>query len=250
MKVRSVKTEKILAGRHGLFKLLDKALPPLGSGDIVAITSKVVSLCENSVLPIGSINKENLVIQESDLYLPSTLSKYRHHFTITDNTLIPMAGIDESNGDGNYVLWPKDSQKSANGIRAYLSKRTGGKKIGVIITDSTCQPLRRGTSGISLAHSGFEGLINYIGSSDLFGRPLEVTQANIASGLAAAAVLAMGEGAEQTPICVISEVPFIKFQSRNPTVEELAQIYISTEEDLFASFLTAVHWQQGKRKRK
>lgn len=250
MKVISVKTEKIVAGTYDIFKLLDKVLPSLGAGDIVAITSKVISLCENRVVPIGDMDKEKLVIQESDQYLPSSLSKYGHHFTITDDTLIPMAGIDESNGDGNYVLWPKDAQKTANEIRTYLSNRFGIKKIGVIITDSTCQPLRRGTTGISIARSGFAGLTNYIGSSDLFGRPLQVTQANIAGGLAAAAVLAMGEGAEQTPICVISDVPFVKFQDRNPTAKELAEINIPLEEDLFEPFLAAVSWKQGKRKRK
>ncbi len=250
MKIEAIKTQKISAGDKDILSLLNEFLPDLGESEVVVISSKIVSLCENNVIPIGSIDKERLVIEESNQYLPSNLSKYGYRFTITDNTLIPMAGVDESNGNGNYVLWPKDAQKSANEIRKWLQNHFKLKRIGVVITDSTCQPLRRGTTGVSLAHCGFAAFTNYIGSPDLFGRPLQVTQANIAGGLAAAAVLTMGEGAEQTPICVISDVPFVKFQSRNPTAKELAEINIPLEEDLFAPFLSAVPWKQGKRKQK
>lgn len=250
MKIKVIKTGKISAGDKDILSLLSEFLPHLKDGEVVVIASKIVSLCENNIIPIGSIDKERLVIEESDQYLPSNLSQYGHHFTITDNTLIPMAGIDESNGNGNYVLWPEDAQRSANEIRKWLQSRFKLKGVGVVISDSTCQPLRRGTTGISLAHSGFAGLANYIGTPDLFGRPLDVTQANIAGGLAAAAVLAMGEGAEQTPICVISDVPFVKFQDRSPTIKELEEINIPIEEDLFAPFLTAARWKKGKRNHK
>ncbi|MGH7237527.1 MAG: coenzyme F420-0:L-glutamate ligase, partial [Candidatus Saccharimonadales bacterium] len=106
--------------------------------------------------------------------MPKSLNKYGYHFTIKDNTLIPMAGIDESNGDGNYVLWPKDSQKTVNEIREYLKNRFKLKTIGVVITDSTCQPLRRGTIGVCLAHSGFLALNDYRQKPDLFGRKFNV----------------------------------------------------------------------------
>lgn len=247
MQARTIKTQKVVAGTINIFKLLDKYLPPLSGGDIVAITSKIISLCENRIVPIGSIDKEKLVIQESDYYLPGNLSNYGYQFTIANNNLVILAGIDESNGNGQYILSPKDAQKSANKIRKWLKNRFNLKSIGVVITDSTCQPLRRGTMGICLAHSGFAGLRDYVGTPDIFGRPLQVTQAGIASGLAAAAVLAMGEGTEQTPMCIISDVPFVKFQSRNPTAKELAEINIPLEEDLFAPFLKAVPWKQGKK---
>lgn len=248
MKITPIKTPLIKPGAKDIFSLLNNVLPPLHEREIVVITSKIISLCEGNVILTGLIDKGRLVIEQSDEYLPSTISKYGHHFTITRNTLIPMAGIDESNGDGNYILWPKNAQRSANKIRSYLSENYGLKKIGVVITDSTCQPLRRGTAGISIAHSGFVGLANYIGKPDLFDRPMEVTQANIANGLASAAVLVMGEGAEQTPVCIISDVPFVKFQNRNPSAKELLEINISLEEDLFAPFLQAVPWRKGKRK--
>ncbi len=84
-----------------------------------------------------------------------------------------------------------------------------------------------------------------MGKPDLFGRPFKMSQANVAAGLAAAAVAAMGEGAEQTPLCVIDDVPFVRFQARNPTAGELGYLRIPFEEDLFAPLLGAVPWHVG-----
>jgi dihydrofolate synthase / folylpolyglutamate synthase len=247
MKVTSVKTERITAGATELLPLLERVIPGVANGSVIAITSKIVSLCEGSVIPLDKIDKDDLVVRESDLYLPASVSKYRHHFTITNNTLIPMAGVDESNGDGQYVLWPTDAQGTASQVRAWAKQKFGLSRIGVIITDSTCHPLRRGTNGIMLAYSGFRALNDYIGRPDLFGRPFAVSQADVAGGLAAAAVLEMGEGAEQTPIAILTELPFVHFQDRDPTAEELASVIIPLDEDLFAPFLTSVQWQQGTR---
>lgn len=247
MKIVSIRTDKIRPGEVSLETVLDETIANLEEGSIVAITSKIVSLCENSVIPSGSVDKEDLIIQESDLYLPANISKYGHHFTITNNTLIPVAGIDESNGDGHYVLWPKDAQQTANQVRVYLSQRFGIQNVGVVITDSTCRPLRRGTGGIALAHSGFLALHNYVGKPDLFGKPFSVSQADISGGIAAATVLVMGEGAEQTPIAIASELPFVAFQQGNPTENELQELAISLEEDLFEPFLAGATWKPGKR---
>jgi putative folate metabolism gamma-glutamate ligase len=248
MKVAALKTEVITAGAAELLSVLEGVLTDLDEGSVIAITSKIVSLCEGRVIPVGQISKDELVVRESDLYLPASLSKYGHHFTITSNTLIPMAGVDESNGDGQYVLWPKDAQGTVNQVRAWARKKFGLSRVGVIITDSTCRPLRRGTNGIMLAYSGFRPLNDYVGRPDLFGRPFTVSQADVAGGLAAAAVLQMGEGTEQTPVAVLTELPFVHFQDRDPTAEELAAAIIPLEEDLFAPFLGGVQWHTGTRR--
>jgi dihydrofolate synthase / folylpolyglutamate synthase len=247
MKVTGVKTERITAGAIELLLLLERVITELEEGSVIAITSKIVSLCESSVIQLDQIDKEELVVRESDLYLPASVSKYGHHFTITNNTLIPMAGVDESNGDGHYVLWPKDAQATANQVRAWATEKFRLSQVGVIITDSTCHPLRRGTNGIMLAYSGFRALNDYVGRPDLFGRPFTVSQADVAGGLAAAAVLQMGEGAEQTPVAILTELPFVYFQDREPTAEELATVIIPLAEDLFAPFLTSVQWRNGAR---
>ncbi len=248
MRVTGVRTERIAAGATELLPLLERVITDVADGSVIAITSKIVSLCEGRVIPIGQVDKEELVVRESDLYLPVGLSKYGHHFTITNNTLIPMGGVDESNGDGQYVCWPLDAQATANQVRAWARQQFGLSQIGVLITDSTCHPLRRGTTGIMLAYSGFQALNDYVGRPDLFGRPFTVSQADVAGGLAAAAVVQMGEGTEQTPIAILSDLPFVHFQDRDPTDEELASVIIPPAEDLFAPFLSSVQWRKGTRR--
>lgn len=245
MIVTALGTPRIEPNATSLTALLDNTLSELAEGSIVAITSKIVSLCEGSVVAENEIDKDQLVVRESTRYLPASISKYGHHFSIANHTLIASAGIDESNGGHYYILWPRDSLASARSIRQYLAGRFGLENVGVIITDSTCQPLRRGTSGIALAHCGFRALRDYVGQPDLFGRPFKVTYANVAGGLAAAAVVAMGEGSEQTPLAVLSDLPFVDFNAASPDKTELAQLQIPPAEDLFAPFLQSVEWQTG-----
>jgi dihydrofolate synthase / folylpolyglutamate synthase len=247
MTITAIRTPRISAGQTTLIQLLGSVLESLPETSVLAITSKIVALCENRTIPVTASNKADLIRRYSDKYLPASTSDYGIQFTITNDTLIPTAGIDESNGDGNYILWPEDPQAAANEVREWISTRFDVKDFGVIITDSTCHPLRRGTIGISLAHSGFAALRNYVGTPDLFGREMKASHADISGGLAAAAVLAMGEGAEQTPLCLVTDLDSVDFQRRNPTKEELANIRITPEEDLFGPFLNNIKWEQGER---
>lgn len=248
MIITAIKTQKILSGSKTIYEVLDESLPKLEENSVVAISSKVVAICEGRTVPVEGTDKNTLVRQESDYFLPEHMSQYGFSFTITHNTLIPAAGIDESNGNGSFVLWPKDPQESANQIRRYLLKRAGIKHLGVVITDSTARPLHYGTEGISIAYSGFSALNNYIGKPDLFGRELKVSVANIADALAAAAVLVTGEGTEQTPIALIGDVPFVDFQDHEPTKDELSKYYVHhMEDDMFAPFLQNMGWKKGGR---
>jgi putative folate metabolism gamma-glutamate ligase len=246
MIVKAIKTRKVTAGSGTLLELLDEYLTELKEGSVVAITSKVAALCEGRIVPKDQANKQDLVIREADYYLPKNLSKYGFSFTIIHNTLVPAAGVDESNGNGNYVLWPIDPQKTVNEVRHYLKKRFGLREIGVILTDSTARPLHYGTEGVAIRYSGFSPSNNYIGTPDLFGRTLEVSISNVVDALASAAVVVMGEGAEQTPIAVISDIPFVAFQDHDPTLEELKKFYLEhMEDDLFEPFLRQMGWREG-----
>lgn len=247
MIVKAIKTEKVVAGNKTIYQLLDEFLPKPKEKSIIVITSKIVALCENRIVPIGSVDKEDLIIQEADYYLPAKISQYGYHFTYTKNTLVSASGIDESNSGGDYyVLWPKEPQDSANKIRDYLKNKHALKDVGVIISDSACMPARYGTLVLSIGHSGFLAVANYIGKPDLFGRPFKVSRSSVAGGLTAAAGVVMGEGAEQTPIVVIEDVPFVQFQGRNPSQAELDDYYLPhLEDDLFSPFLNSVQWQEG-----
>ena len=244
MKVTPIKTHKITASDTSLTAILDKYIPTLKEKSILAITSKIVSITEGRIVKMGSIDKDTLVKQEAQYYLPKEENKYGFFLTIKNGIMIASAGIDESNGNGYYILWPKNPQQTANQVREYLGKKFGVRDIGVIITDSKVTPLRRGVTGITLAYSGFVALKNYIDTPDIFGKKLRVTYANIADGLATSSVLCMGEGKEQTPLAIV-HLPGVRFVDRNPTQKELLELKISLKEDIFGSMLQSVKWKKG-----
>ena len=226
--------------------ILDKYIKSVKERSVVVITSKIVSICEGRVVKIGKADKEKLIEKEAEYFLPPEKSKYNVTVTIKGNLLAASAGIDESNGAGYYILWPKNPQKTANEARKYLQKRFSIKKVGVIITDSKTTPLRWGTTGASISYSGFLPIYSYIGKRDIFGREFEMQKANIADALSAAAVLVMGEGSEQTPLAVIEDIPFVKFQEKNPSKKELRNFHINIDDDLYGPLLKGVKWQKGK----
>ncbi|OGK11841.1 hypothetical protein A2954_05655 [Candidatus Roizmanbacteria bacterium RIFCSPLOWO2_01_FULL_37_12] len=245
MNIISVKTHKIISSEEDLLTILDKYLPRLKEKSVLAITSKIVSICEGSVIKIGKMDKTELIKKQADYFISPEQSKYNITLTIKRGMLVPTAGIDESNGNGYYILWPKNPQKTANIVRKYLKKKFQLKFVGVIITDSKTTPLRWGTTGFALAHSGFNALNNYIGKPDIFGRLLHVSKASVMDALASSAVAVMGEGNEQTPLATIEDVPFVKFQSRNPTKNELNELNILFEDDLYAPLLKSINWKKG-----
>lgn len=245
MKVTPVKTHKI-SKEDNLFDVLDKYIDKLSENSVVAVTSKIVSITEGRVVKIEDVDKDELVKQESQYFLPRDENPYHIILTITNNTLIATAGIDESNANGYYVLWPKNPQESANKIREYLSKKFGISNVGVIITDSKTTPLRWGVTAIAIGYSGIEPLKDYIGKEDLFGRKFEFEKLSIIDNFASAAAVVMGEGDEQTPMALILDIPFVVFTSKNPSNEEMKELRISLDKDLYGPILKKADWRKGK----
>lgn len=246
MIVHAIKTRLVTMKACTLLDLLDDYIKELPEKSVVAIAAKIVATCEGRMVPLGSVEKDTLVEQESQLYMPSHLNRYNVTLAIARNRLVAAAGVDESNGNGNYVLWPSDPQKTVNEVRAYLRKRFNVKDVGVIITDSTTRPLQWGTTGVAIAYSGFEPIKSYIGEKDLFGRLFDYHTNSIQNGLAAAAVLVGGEGAERTPLMVLTELDFVDFVDHDPTEKELAAQNIEIEDDLYGLMLKGMPWQKGK----
>jgi len=242
MQITAYKTAIVNIG-DDIFSILDDSLLKLQNKSIVAITSKIISLCEKCVISKNTDRSKLDIIQDNaDAYIAHLYSHANVVLTIKDNILIPSAGIDESNGDNVYILYPKNIQKSAYDIWQYLKTKHRIDDLGVIITDSHTTPLRRGVTGIAIGWCGFSATYNYIGKPDLFGHPLRVTQTNHLDGLAGSAVFVMGEGAEQTPLAVITNAPRIEFQSRAPSKEELKEITIGLDEDIYSPLLRSVDW--------
>lgn len=197
-------------------------------GKALAITSKIVSLAEERLVPKAEASKQDLVRKEADRYLGA--GNHGVELTITRGLLIPSAGIDESNSEtGAYILYPKDPYKSAERIWQALQTALGIKNFGIILTDSRSAPLRRGVTGVALSHWGFLGSKSRVGDQDLFHKALQYTHVNVADTLAAAAVLVMGEGSELCPLAIVesAQMEFSEKSSRD-------ELIVAPENDLYA----------------
>ena len=188
----------------------------------LVVTSKIVALSENRTADIR--DRERIIQKESEMAIRT---KYTW-LTIKDGTVMSSAGVDESNADGKLILLPKNSFKAAAVLRAKLMRRFALRQLGVLITDSRILPLRAGVVGVALGYAGFKGVRDYRGKPDIFGRILKLTRTDIADGLATAAVLEMGEGAEQKPLAIIEDAPveYIDIIDRD-------ELHIDIEDDVY-----------------
>ena len=208
-------------------------LKNLPEKSVVVVTSKIVALAEKRVSKrVDKKTKERLIRAESQVAIPT---KYVW-LTLKDGMVMASAGIDESNANGKLIMLPKDSYKTAQQIRGALRKKYKVKNLGVIITDSRVMPLRAGTTGIAVGYAGFKGVKNYIGKPDLFGRPFEYSQTNVADSLATAAVLEMGEGSECQPLAIIEDTK-LEFQNRINRKEA----FIKMEDDMYQPLLPSLY---------
>ncbi|MDR1477239.1 MAG: coenzyme F420-0:L-glutamate ligase [Rickettsiales bacterium] len=227
-----VKTRVVHPPKDEIWDILDGL--ELAEGDIVFITSKILAIHQGRCVKIGEAPKEELIQREASAWLPyENRGGFHVNLTITDNILIPAAGIDESNADGHYILWPKDADGLCREIRARLCARNGIKNLGVVSTDSHTTPLRWGVTGIATGLAGIEPLRDIRGEPDIFGRKMEVTQVDLVDPLASMAVLLMGEGAEQVPIVVLRGWRGVRFDSDGST----EHFKIPPETDLYQPLL-------------
>lgn len=250
MELIPVKMPPICPG-DDLLSLIEDHLPTVEEGDVLVVTSKIISLWENNgvVVPLNdAVDKISLIEQESDYYLPPQKdAPHPFYLTLCHHLLIPSSGIDESNGNGHYVLYPKHPFESAARLWEFVKSTRKIHHLGIIISDSHTTPLRRGVVGVALAWCGFQPILSYKGQPDCFGRPLMFTSRNNVDGLAASAVFMMGEGDEQTPLCLIKGAPRLVFQDNPPQLCEIDHFRIPIHEDVYAPLLQVVEWKKGGR---
>lgn len=245
MKVISIRTHKILPGKGNIFDVMDKHVKNIKENSILAVTSKIVSICEGSVVDRKSIKRSELAVQEADFYVEPEPGKRAMLMTMKDGILGFNSGVDSLNSNGYHVLWPKDAQKSANRIRKYLAEKFHLQNFGVIITDTRSEPLRRGASGMAIAGSGFSFVLNHRGKKDIFGKKLWLTESNVLDPLAAAAVLEMGECDEQTPMAMITDIPSVEFKKNNPSRKELSEFRVDMKDDYYKPLFEKVKWKKN-----
>ena len=235
MQFLPIKTRKFLPPKDDILEELNKRLPKLKEGDVLLIASKILAIHQGRTRKIQDPrSKSQLIKKEADYSLPKHLVNGSDiMLTIKDYTLIPSAGIDESNGNGYFILWPKNTNKLCKEICEYLKKKHHIKKLAVIAVDSHTIPLRWGTIGISIGFYGLKPLYDYRGKKDIFGRKLKYTQSNIVDSLSAIAALLMGEGAETSPIVLLRDAKFVKFT----TSDTHRELVIKPKKDLYYPLL-------------
>lgn len=241
MLVEAIRTHRVQKN-ESIFDVLNQYIKNIKENTIVAITSKLVSVCQGCMIDTNTFNKETLVYQQADAVAQIENPTHGAYLTIKHNRLIPSAGIDESNAQGTYIVYPPDMPQTVISIWQHLRQNHKVQNLGVLLTDSSTLPLRRGVVGVGLSWCGFEPLYDYVGKPDIDGRPLQITAINLLDAMAATAVWAMGEGNEQTPLAVIQSPPFVRFVDRPPLPEEAAKICIALEEDLYSPLLKGVKW--------
>lgn len=232
----TIKTRIVTPPKDEIWDILD-ALPPLQEKDILFITSKILAIHQGRCVPCEGTDKNELIKQEATYYLPYTHPQgFNVNLTITDNILIAAAGIDASNANNHYILWPKNVDILCRQIRDYLCKKNKIKNLGVISTDSHTTPLRYGVTGITTGIAGVEPLKDFRGKKDLFNREMQITQVNQVDALSAMAVLLMGETNESTPIVLLRGYDKITF-NENASMKDFK---ISPETDLYTPLLSVI----------
>lgn len=164
-------------------------LVDLADGDVLVVTSKVVSKAEGRVVS-GTTREEQLAAETVRVVArrgPTTIVRTRHGLTMA------AAGIDASNVEvGSVVLLPLDPDASARALRATLLERTG-RNVGVVVTDTAGRAWREGQTDIAVGAAGLLVAEDFGGRVDAHGNPLVVTAPAVADEIAGVAELASGK---------------------------------------------------------
>ncbi|WP_193045950.1 coenzyme F420-0:L-glutamate ligase [Mycolicibacterium baixiangningiae] len=176
---------------------LAAATPWLRDGDVVVVTSKVVSKCEGRIVtaPEDPDERDALRRKLVDDEAVRILAR-KGRTLITENAIgliQAAAGVDGSNVDtGELALLPVDPDGSAARLRTGLAERLG-VTVGVVITDTMGRAWRNGQIDAAIGAAGVSVLHGYAGARDAHGNELLVTEVAVADEIAAAADLVKGK---------------------------------------------------------
>lgn len=160
----------------------------LSEGDVVVLTSKIVSKAEGRVYPGG---REEAIAAETVRVVAA-----RGPVRIVENRLgltMAAAGVDASNlPAGSVATLPGDPDATAGAIRAAIGDRTG-RNVAVVITDTAGRAWRLGQTDIAIGVAGMAPLESLAGARDGYGNDLAVTEPAVADEVAGACELASGK---------------------------------------------------------
>ncbi|GAA2641953.1 coenzyme F420-0:L-glutamate ligase [Paractinoplanes durhamensis] len=188
-----------------LVALIATAAPWLADGDVLVVTSKIVSKAEGNLVEVPADGPERDAARAAALAAetarvvarrgPTTIVQTHHGFVMA------AAGIDASNVDKTHlVLLPTDSDASARRLRAGFRSR--GLDVAVIISDTMGRAWRNGLTDVSLGAAGIPPFRDHRGETDPYGNELQITQMAVIDELSAAGELVKGK-IDNVPVAVV-----------------------------------------------
>lgn len=190
---------------------------PLLDGDIVVITSKIVSKAEGCAIELGSVEPSafaeewgtrwekdprlvEVVLRQSKRIVrqigPVLITETHHGFVCANS------GVDQSSSGAHerILVLPTDPDRSARDARARFAEL--GVDVAVVITDTFGRPWREGQTDIAIGVAGINPLYSYIGQHDPHGHEFRVQEICVVDELAAASELVKGN-VSRVPVAVI-----------------------------------------------
>jgi coenzyme F420-0:L-glutamate ligase / coenzyme F420-1:gamma-L-glutamate ligase len=188
-----------------LVELIASAAPWLADGDVLVVTSKIVSKAEGNLIEVPADGPERDAARAATLVAetarvvarrgPTTIVQTHHGFVMA------AAGIDASNVDKTHlVLLPADPDASARRMRAGFRAR--GLDVAVIVSDTMGRAWRNGLTDVALGAAGIPPFRDHRGETDPYGNELQITQMAVIDELSAAGELVKGK-VDNVPVAVV-----------------------------------------------
>lgn len=211
-----------------LAKLIAAAEPGLVDGDVLLVTSKVVSKAEGRV--VRAEDREAAIDAETVRVVAR-----RGALRIVENRqglVMAAAGVDASNTpSGTVLLLPEDPDASARAVRDGLRDELG-VDVGVVVTDTFGRPWRAGLTDVAIGAAGVRVLDDLRGGTDSYGNPLSATVVATADELAAAGDLVKGKAAG-LPVAVVRGLGHVVVTEDDGEAEGARSMVRVARDDMF-----------------
>jgi coenzyme F420-0:L-glutamate ligase/coenzyme F420-1:gamma-L-glutamate ligase len=191
---------------------------PLGPGDILVVTQKVISKAEGRLVALAQVSPSAIALSMAselgrDPRLVEVILREARRIVRMDKGILIVethhgwicanAGVDQSNVEADTVtLLPEDADRSARLVRDRVRSLTGAD-VGVIIADTFGRPWREGLANAAIGVAGLTPLRSYLGEQDPGGHTLQATILAVADEVAGAAELVMGK-LDRVPAAIVS----------------------------------------------
>src|SRR5579864_3566676 len=243
LEIIPIKIDKEIEKNDDISELIlaSTSKPEIKDNDILIVTQKIISKQEGRTVELSKITPSLLATGISSEYrkdpriVQKILDESKRIVRLNDGIIISEtihgfvcgnAGVDESNVKQWFVtLLPQDANSSAQKLRESIKKKTG-KNVAVIISDTFGRPFRMGQTNCAIGLAGISVIADYVGTKDIFGRVLHVTEIAIADEICSASELVMGKSLS-TPISIVRNY---KFNDSKSGINDLLR---PKDEDLF-----------------